>query len=129
MGDANNECLTCVSEITEGFQWNGTVDPRAWEKSLALSMCKSGMQATQIGSIVLELRFLMFLHRVSSALGMAKGDVITNPTVIAYLKNLFGKGLMPQESADRLRSAFPGSPWKVGAVPPSSPPDPFDFGF
>lgn len=128
MKDANSECLSCVSVITDGFQWNGTIDPRAWEKSLALSMCNSGMPAIQIGSIVLELRFLMFLHRVSTALGMKKGDIITNPAVIEYLQKLFAAGLMPAETAKMARVQFPDSPWKMGSVLSSGDAEPPDFG-
>lgn len=113
---ATKECLYCVSEITDGFRFNGETDMRVWEKSLALTLCDAGAPAVKIGGIVLELRFLIFLYSVSKALGMPQGDCITNPDVIAFVQNLFSKGLLPQETANRTKSTFPLFPWKNGGA-------------
>jgi len=111
---ATKECLYCVSEITDGFRFNGETDMRVWEKSLSLSLCDAGAPPVKIGSIVLELRFLVFLYNVSKCLGMLPGDCVTNPTVIEFFQQLFSQGLMPEESAKRAKTQFPLFPWKVG---------------
>jgi hypothetical protein len=119
---ATNDCLYCVSEITDGFRFNGEVDMRVWEKSLSLTLCEAGAAPARIGSIVLELRFLIFLYNVSKALGMKPGDCVTNPEVIDFIHNLFIKGLMPSETASRTKAQFPRFPWKEGGPTPANPP-------
>lgn len=128
---ATKECLYCVSEITDGFRFSGETDMHVWEKSLALSLCDAGAAPVKIGAIVLELRFLIFLHRVSKAVGMKPGDVITNPEVIAFIENLFKTGLMPEETAKRTKSQFPLFPWTSCSQPSdsSSIDDPGTFSF
>lgn len=107
------ECLYCVSEITDGFRFNGETDMRVWEKSLALSLCDAGASPIKIGAILLELRFIIFLFNVSKLLGMRPGDCITNPEVIAFVQYLFDKKMSVEDVAKRAKSQFPLFPWKT----------------
>lgn len=112
---ATKECLYCVSEITDGFRFNGDTDMRVWEKSLALTLCDAGAPAVRIGSIVLELRFLIFIYNVSKALGLRSGDCVTNPDVITFIEELFSEGLSPEDTAKRAKAQFPLFPWSGGS--------------
>lgn len=116
MGTTNG-CLYCVSEITDGFRFNGDVDMRVWEKSLALTLCDAGAPPVKIGSIILELRFLIFLYRVSKALGMAPSECIINPDVIDFIEDLFNKDLLPEDAAKKAKAQFPLFPWRSSGEP------------
>ena len=109
---ATKECLYCVSEITDGFRFNGETDMRVWEKSLALTLCDAGASPVRIGAILLELRFMIFLYNVSKALGMSPGECITNVEVIAFLEVMFDNEMSPVDAARKAKSHFPLFPWK-----------------
>lgn len=110
------ECLYCVSEITDGFKFNGDTDMRVWEKSLSLSLCDAGVSPVKIGSMILELRFIIFIHKVSKELGLSPGQCVTNPSVVEFIQKLFREKLLPEETAKRAKSQFPTFPWQPGDI-------------
>ena len=110
---STKECLYCVSEITDGFRFNGETDMRVWEKSLALTLCDAGAPAVRVGAIVLELRIMIYIFNVSKSLGMPTGQCVTNPDVLAYIQFQFDKGLEAEDTAKRAKAQFPLFPWTM----------------
>lgn len=109
MGKAK-DCMYCVAGLTQGFNYTSEIsDPRVWEKALVMNLCDSGMRSKVVARVLLDLRLMMFIYKVSGALGL-DGAAINNPILVTALQALFIAGWTPLDAAAKIRRDYPNEP-------------------